>query len=525
MELTFGECKKILDTLPIGYYCGRRIPITLDKEEATSFYSPAEDSIVVSLPIIQKGMEAVTDEADKETAVRSMLYHEVSHAILTPTKIFEYIQSNIDQYIINVFEDERIETVLNDYYLDVNFKQQLFNINGGETPTVDVNDPKSVFYAVVRYRYGKKEWTDEVAFIIKQFSKLNRNSTDDWHHPYEERVDTYINNIYKLWNKIKNDIEDESTPNDESNFEQAEQDLSDLLPNVEKGKAKPMPKNSENEGNNKEDKTEKVTSDENGEEVECEEESGENARGDLKKQIANILDTKSQNDPETISRLNKFQKTLEMLIANFHKKNGGGNGYGAYSGVFNPRSVVRDDYKYFDRKASVNGNNKYGTCHLNLVIDKSGSFYYNETIVNSILSVLCDIERKNPDFFLDVSFIGEDMVTCKSVRERVIRCRGGNKIPKDFTARMLKLQKQGSYNYNIVLFDGDALSDCWSDMETCSRIFHQIDQTQTCLITDKDNERYMKGNYRFKKAKVIVTSDYTNKLIENIERAFAMMFN
>ena len=90
---------------------------------------------------------------------------------------------------------------------------------------------------------------------------------------------------------------------------------------------------------------------------------------------------------------------------------------------------------------------------------------------------------------------------------------------------MLKLQKQNSYNYNIVLFDGDALSDCWNSVEKCCQIFHQIDQTQTCLITDKDNERYMRGNYKFKKAKVIITSDYTNKLIENIERAFAMMFN
>jgi len=521
MELTFSECKKILDTLPIGYYCGRRIPITLDKEEATSFYSPAEDSIVISLPIIQKGMEAVTNEADKETAVRSMLYHEVSHAVLTPASLLSYVYNDTSKFILNVFEDERIETVLNDYYLDVNFKQQLFNING-EKPSVDVNNPKSVFYSVVRYRYGKKEWTDEVAQIIKDFSKINRNSVDDWRLPYGERVSNYINNIYDLWNKIKDDIEDESASNDESNFEQAEQDLSDLLPNVEKGKAKPLPKNEKDEGDG--EKAE-CTPDENGEETECEEATGENAHGELKKQIANVLSTKSQNDPETIARLDKFKKTLEMLIANFHKKNGGGNGYNAYSGVFNPRAVARDDYKYFDRKASVNGNNKYGTCHLNLVIDKSGSFYYNETIVNSILAVLCDIERRNPDFYLDVSFIGEDMTTCKSVRERVIHCNGGNDIPKDFTARMLKLQKQGSYNYNIVLFDGDALSDCYDNLDICCRTFHQIDQPQTCLITDRGNERYMKGDYRFKKAKVIVTNDYTGKLIENIERAFAIMFN
>ncbi len=521
MELTFGECKKILDILPLGYYCGRKIAVELDKEEATSFYSPAEDKIVVSLPIIQKGLESIANEAEKETAIRSMLYHEVSHAILTPVRIFDYIGSEEGKYVFNVFEDERIETVLNDYYMDVNFKQQLFNIVG-ETPNVDVNDPRNVFYSVVRYRYGKKEWTDMVAELIRQYSQINRNSDADWCKPREQRIDSYYYDIIDLWKQIKKDIADKSTPNDESNFEQAEQDLSDLLPNVEKGKATPVP-------NDKAETTNKSSKEDSGESAETEEnadaEIGESARNDLKNQISKILNNKCSNSPKMTSRLNQFQKTLEMLIANFHKKNSNGNGYGAYSGVFNPRSVGREDYKYFDRKASVNGNNKYGTCHLNLVIDNSGSFYYNESIVNGILAILSDVERRNPDFYLDVSFIGEQMTTCQNVRERSIKCGGGNTIPEDFTARMTKLQKTNSYNYNIVLFDGDALSDAWScNFKKKCKLFHQIDQSQTCLITDSENSNYI-DSYRFTKAKVIVTEDYTGKLIENIERAFAIMFN
>lgn len=522
MELTFGECKKIMDTLPLGYYCGRRIAVELDKEEATSFYSPAEDKIVISLPIIQKSVESITNEAEKETAVRSMLYHEVSHAILTPMKIFDYLTSDERRNIVNIFEDERIETVLNNYYMDVNFKQQLFNIMG-ETPNVDVNDPLSVFYSVVRYRYGKKEWTDKVAELIRKYSQINRNSDSDWDKPRNQRVDYYYYDIMGLWEQIKNDITNKSTPNDESDFEQAEQDLSDLLPNVEKGKASSVP-NKEAENTNKRSKEDSGESVD--EEANLDTETEADGQNELKERISEILNNKYTENPKTTSRLNQFQKNLEMLIANFHKKNSNGNGYGAYSGVFNPRSVGREDYKYFDRKTSVNGNNKYGTCHLNLVIDNSGSFYYNESIVNGILAILSDVERKNPDFYLDVSFIGEKMTTCQSVRERSIKCGGGNTIPEDFTARMTKLQKTNSYNYNIVLFDGDALSDAydWNYEKKC-QVFHKIDQSQTCLITDSDNNIYMGKKYHFTKAKVIVTSDYTEKLIENIERAFAIMFN
>ena len=55
MELNFNEVNNILITLPIGLYAKRRVPCTLDAEAETSYYVPAEDTIVVSYPIIAKG--------------------------------------------------------------------------------------------------------------------------------------------------------------------------------------------------------------------------------------------------------------------------------------------------------------------------------------------------------------------------------------------------------------------------------------------------------------------------------------
>ena len=141
MELSFAKCESIISTLPIGFYTGRRIPVTLEKDAETSFYSPMEDKIIVSYPIIQQRCQQISGNCDEEEAVRSMLYHEVSHAILTPTN------DQLDNcFQVNVMEDERIETVLRHYYHGVNFLQQLYDVHGGHAPqAVDrIEDRKSV---------------------------------------------------------------------------------------------------------------------------------------------------------------------------------------------------------------------------------------------------------------------------------------------------------------------------------------------------------------------------------------------
>ena len=107
MDFTIRECEAILKTLPVGYYCGGRINVTLDKNEPTSYFRHEDNSIVISYPIISKGLEAVTDETWKETAVRSMLYHEVSHAILTPDSYMKDEESTTMLEVLNIFEDER----------------------------------------------------------------------------------------------------------------------------------------------------------------------------------------------------------------------------------------------------------------------------------------------------------------------------------------------------------------------------------------------------------------------------------
>jgi hypothetical protein len=109
MALSFNEVKNITDTLPIGLYANRRIIAELGHDE-TSWYNPQEDVICISYEQVTQGLDKWQTEV--ETLIRSNFYHEVSHAILTPKEM------SCD-YIYNVFEDERIETLLKDFYYNV----------------------------------------------------------------------------------------------------------------------------------------------------------------------------------------------------------------------------------------------------------------------------------------------------------------------------------------------------------------------------------------------------------------------
>ena len=243
---------------------------------------------------------------------------------------------------------------------------------------------------------------------------------------------------------------------------------------------------------------------------------------ELKRTVGAGLCNQPNLNEAQITQLNDFQKTVETIIGNFNKRNSGGSGINSYSGVFNPRAVARKDYRYFERSMSTQGNNKFGTCHLNLFIDCSGSFHRNVPITNGILRVLTEIERKNRNFSLDVVFINHELHVCESVAERTLQAWGSNAIPDNIKEIILKLQKPQTCNYNIILFDGDAICEDYNPKTNCQR-FSAFDMKQTTLITDPDNKKYM--NPEFTASKVIITKNYTNELIKHITNALMIAFS
>ena len=98
----FKQAKQILDTLPISFYLKRKIKADL-KDENTSYCDIYNDEIVVGL---KQFANASVSENDAESDIRCLLYHEVSHALLTPTQLFgEVLRYRIDstRRIMNIF--------------------------------------------------------------------------------------------------------------------------------------------------------------------------------------------------------------------------------------------------------------------------------------------------------------------------------------------------------------------------------------------------------------------------------------
>lgn len=499
MEISCVELNGIANTLPIGYYAKRRIKVSVDETAETSYYTPLEDSVVVSYPQIKTSLAKVKadDEAMRETAIRSNLYHEISHAILTPMKM------RVTD-IINIFEDERIETLLRGYYMNVDFKKMcvLMNDYHGEAP----RNAMEAFYYCVRFRNYKPEFVVRVDDIIRKYAHLNRftdvynDRSWSWGTP---SVWDYINEIEKLYNDIAKDFASTGGKGGASGMSGFSTDI-----NISSASG-------------------------GGDDGEISESEANVASGEMTDFPMSDFDFDIDGMDIDVGEIvgnafNGFNDTnlesaLKIILENFRKKNSKGSAINGYSGVINPRACGREDYKFFERASTARGNNTFGTLHLNLFIDKSGSFCYNEMIVNTLIKALTDIERTNHNFTLDLVFcgVGEKLITDKT--DRFIKCSGGNYLDDEAFDIFRKLQKPQTYNYNIVLFDGDAFTDApRSKRAECGKNFSAFDTNNTTIISDRSNERYIEKCV--KKARVIYTNDYADELIKNVQQTLEKAF-
>ena len=498
MYVSFAQVKTIMDTLPIGYYAGKRVNVSLEEETPcqTSYYSPMDETIVIDYPIIAKRLEPAPETANVEEAVRSMLYHEVSHAILTPKESVHVLEMKPNDTfcdVVNIFEDERIETILANYYHNVDFKKQLAEI----TAPNQGQDSLSKFFDLVRFHIGDKVWLDEVAHLINKYQYLNAYS--DYYDTYQYMV--AINDLWNRFNKYQ-----QKHPQSRQNKNQNQQTSNQT------GMGMNQQDSNNDKSNQQQSDNALVTI------------TAEQAEEIIQNTMNNTFTSNCNKDKR--ERIQKetaqFETEANRIFDNFHRKNNSGNGINAYSGVFNPRAVARQDYRYFERALANNGNNKFGTCHLNCFIDVSGSFSSASPLVNSILAILTKIEKRNRNFTLSVIHINTQWHEATDVRDREFTANDGNDLPSDTKERFNKLQKKNTYVHNLVLFDGDAFSYSNKKPKEREEIFSTFDTPTTTLITDDDNEDLCED---FHSARVIITKKYTDELLKNILLSLQKAFN
>ena len=491
MKPTFLEVKAITDTLPIGFYANRRISATLKDKIPCSSYDPMKDIIEISYPQIIMGVDKVESAEEREEMIRSNYYHEVSHAILTPKDM-----RPTDP--INIFEDERIETVLKDYYYGVDFEKSLRYINDFDPSAPLPTDPLAAFFYLVRYRIGRPDLLKEVEKIIRKYATLHRNADCySWQRYRDE-----INNLYRIFDHDYRENPEKTMGMD------GEGSGSDSEDEAE-GSASGNPK----EGINEDGKGKPA--------------GGMPCKGDSplnEKQIKELFD-KVVNSPDNFNL--DFHNKAVALFENFKKKNSKGSALQGHSGVINPRLADRADYKMFERSMTARGNNQFGSFHLNIFCDTSGSFSGADDEVNKIIKSLIIIENSNPNFTFDIITMsaGEKILPKE---QRFICASGGNHLSEDIFPIFRKMQKPQTYNYNIVLFDGNAYSndvnfDRVKRCEPNGRGFSAFAVNNCTLISDSSNQCWAE---RFcPTTRTIYTKFYVKELADNVLKALQMALN
>jgi hypothetical protein len=489
--------KKILDELPIGWYLGRSIPVTIDDEEG-SYINLLTQTIHLSYADFTNALKGVDESsAEYEDDVRCLLYHEISHAILTSIRYGDETNCEIAKkgkmseeefgQMMNVFEDERIETLNRRVFHRVNFKRFIKKVCGFPECMEKTETDMQRFFNVVRFRVGKPEFLKMVDEIIGMYSDLSAKD------PY---VAGYQYAVYKLYKLIAADAK--ANPQKPM-----------------KGKGKPSSGTGEdNASGNPEDKEK---SDDNPETSV----GGDPSDGKVKaftqeefKDVASkVIDTYTDKAfNESITRLIKEKLNKKAMMA------GGSVGY---SGRMNPRNMIGDTqgtYRWMERRTGAQLRNG-GKLHLNLYIDHSGSFMPNDKTMNDILQSLNNLEKSNPQFSFSLVLMAYSNEIAD--KTKVFRSHGGNRLNSTIIPIIRKLNENSRTETitNIFLFDGDAWSDSYDvehDQDVSSKA---MDMENVIVITDPDNEPTFS---KMKKARTIISTNYTDTLKKNILNALSM---
>lgn len=573
MEISFAQVEIIFNSIPIGYYLGRRIEIELDDNMSpVAYFNPVTDKIVISYGIIVMAMRSIErplSSNEIEVIVRSLVYHEVSHVILTPAyqELLKYQYPYNNKYeIVNVFEDERIETIMRHFYLNTDFRRTVVLVNNfhGEEPT----DAFSAFYQLVRYhKTFDKRWLNRVAKIINRYSFLTgvkdacatyqitdyldeifdlyKDYTKSWEGEQEKKANAQNsepdnNSSDNSSNTSNNTSNDTDTTEETSNPSTDADDIDDDDDTDDTTSTEKSINNSQddNDTDTTDDNTDEVTdntteSDDNVEDSSSSNkttDSGDNNIDTTEEEIDDLDDILNSIDDIEMTNLvdidtlknyinkifniykdDKIVHDLQILINEKLKQNKrNGSAINSYSGRFNVRSVSRDDYKWWTTQNREGHIKQCSKIHFNLFIDNSGSFKDNDDRMNTFIRALDTINLA--DFTFDVITINSHIEEWENTKQLFRSC-GGTYMGAEIKDIIKKHKKSNCNIYNIVVFDGNCKVDYVGNGKNS---FSYFDTPNSIIITDTHNQYHIEeNNMKFCKVKYI-DYDYCNKFIDEI---------
>lgn len=495
MNVTFARCEEILNTLPIGYYLGHPVTVKLDPENPTTFINLGTETVTVSYKMIAEALESARETIDLEQVIRGLLYHEISHAILTspdtmrlikcytPNKLLmrahvpglpTIISTYIDQYkkdIFNIFEDERIETLCQDYYMDVNFKKNVFLLNNVDPRKLAKDsDPMNRFFAAVRFRVAEPEILDEIRAVIKSAKDLNS-------HNYYSDLIPYLARVYMLFAKFVNNKPEPQRPD-----------------NSKSSKPESKPESQESDG---------LTGDEEQLLAQATQEcAGQGASKDMLLSKFKTLSTNENVGPIK----NRFEKIITAALNK--NKNHSSSNY-AYAGRIDPRATQSKDYRWFAKKAVNASGRRFDKIHFNLFCDNSGSFSPSQQKMNALLLAIKEYAAQNKDFSVTVIHCGKGL-EIKKDNDWALTCSSCSVLKRDARKITDSLQVPNATVVNLVVFDGEMTPDTRNGKE----VYKAFNKPNFIVVSDVSNKRFFK--YAPSARVTYVTDSYADTFIDVI---------
>lgn len=526
MKPSVGYCQDVLKTLPVGYYLGHPVSLRLDPTGDSTYIELDCERVTVSYNNICEALKNAPDDIDPEPIIRALLYHEISHALLTPRCLlssvsFNFITKCCSRYkncydkaayiwnhihdIINIFEDERIETTCRNYYMNVDFKRLLVLLNGDPKEFMN-RDPIGKFFALVRYRIGPKEQLETVSSIIKQFY----GETYTMQH-----CEIYAKSIIKLFaSMLPSDFQYQHNHNEQDNDAAQDTQKNGAMQDAQKNGSV---QNDQNDNAEDQASPTPLTDDQIDAIAQAIEEKLKACPITIEKsRIKEVFKKLSTNDEAAAIRA-QFERVVQTAL-NKHKAQSSGSL--GYSGRIDPRSAANKDYRWFAKKSQGSSVKRFSKIQFNLFCDNSGSFYNSRLKMNAVILALKELAATNHDIQVKVIHCGNG-ITVPDQESPWLRCCDSSHFDENITKIYKEAQRPDATNINMVVFDGAFYM--WDNI-TESKAFGTFNHPNCIIVSDTDNEDAF-NTYAPQARKTFITGRYAdtfiNQLIDQVGRLLA----
>ena len=388
--------------------------------------------------------------------------------------------------VLNIFEDFRQERILKDFFVNVNFEENVYKVNNVTKMQIPQMYFQNPFYVICRFGFGEKEDLDKRNELYEKYKNINATTSDT------TLVKEYVQDLWlfylQVMAKFLTDEEqqqpqkDKRQGNGSGSGEQSEENDENDTQDADNGDS------SNSEQDEEQDSEQSANPDEQGcsendtqPELEFEEEGEPNdsqeatkALGALSqkiKELANQIIFGSSND--YVSRIKAIiSERKKQLVAEGNKVALG------YSGKINPRAFARpnnNDWKIFKREGGHQMGGGQKKLWLNFFIDGSGSYYWNveetQRVVNSF-----KLASENGTIFDYQCYTLGAHIYWTNKKYDALGCNRDSYVPCQEIRTAINRVPRTKYDViNIILVDGGV----WTDNRN-----HLLDKNDIIFIAD-----------------------------------------